>query len=359
MADNNVTTASVTNKPSSPQAAFSRKLFIIIAITLGFVLFGMSGYILGSKNNPTMPQISTELAGTPSTTKQENTVQEMKSALLKSNTLTTVILGAAINFVPVADIKFSPGTPQYTFQFYGLELSEANHKKFVNKAYPYGTFPSSIQLINDSPVWLASAVSDAEMILTKEGFICATPFNYGPITCADNESGACIYPQHKGLRCAYVNKSENNTLETVTPFIQKALTDAGINCANEGCAVQKLSEETIIISQYAKRVVYFSEIPNTIEQQLIDTANQEALDSANSFVAAGWTKTITDITAKERGSNPGVFSSIEMKATNSLFNCTHTITISNKWGAEEAGVMKKREIIECSILPTRIGKLDA
>jgi hypothetical protein len=178
----------VDNQSSIPKNSNKQRIFLILSLSL-FVIIGVVAYSLGSRKTQNQNAIQ----------KEENSSDNLKVPLLKSKNLSTVTVGAALNFVPVAEMELGYGSQSYNFQFYGLELTEELHKKFVSYAYPYGEFPGSIPAINDSPVWLASAPSDSEMILTKKGYMCLTPFDYGPTLCADDGSSSAYTPILKGL----------------------------------------------------------------------------------------------------------------------------------------------------------------
>ncbi|MCL5090919.1 MAG: hypothetical protein M1514_02820 [Patescibacteria group bacterium] len=263
-----------------------------------------------------------------------------------------VTVGTALVFVPITKMELGYGSPMYKFLFYGLELSEEQHANFLKFAHPYEAFPASLPAINESPVWLASSNGE-EIRFTKEGYLCLTPINYGPTLCADDSTGACLYPNFKGIKCAYINNPNENNFQKVSQFIQKSLKEAKVNC-NDQCLIKEMGENQVRINEFARTIVYFEDLVSQDSDKYSNLVKQEAEKSLNYFQKTGWKASKNDITNKERGWSPGVFSSIQITASNNDFNCLHTITISNQWGAEATGSAQKREMIECSIQPSMI-----
>jgi hypothetical protein len=321
-------------------------IFTIAVFTSLIVLsYHFYSFIRGNGKTAQLPDTQT-LVPSP-TDKPVN----IKISLLKSTNLSTVTIGTAINSIPIEKAELDAGVASYSFKFYGTKLSAEQHQQFLNHIYPYNEFPVEISVFENSPVWLASSSSDAEFILAKKGFLCQTPFDYGPILCADDESGSCLYPPYLGVRCAYVVHPKDNTLDKVSSFISDSLREAGVVCSNSNCLVEELSEEAISVSQYSRRIIYFEDLPTLEDPKYTDIAKNDIQSSSSAFQAAGWKTKTEDLTEAARGSNPGVFASIRVTASNDKFECTHTIDTSNQWGAEEPGVTKKRQIINCMVHP--------
>jgi hypothetical protein len=118
-----------------------------------------------------------------------------------------------------------------------------------------------------------------------------------------------------------------------------------------------MGENQITIGEYAKEIIYFDGLTPQDAGRYVDLVEQEAEKSISYFRNAGWNADKKDITETEKGWNPGVFSSIQITSSNNIFNCQHTITASNKWGAEATGSAKKREMVECSIQPSMLGQV--
>ncbi len=333
---------------------FKYRFISILALVICLILVVSS--ILITKYLLTVLRSSGQKAQSTEFKTDKNSIQNVKKAFLNSKSLNNIITGAALGFIPENEINPELGSVAYNFQFYGLELNEEQHTKFIKFAYPHTSFSGSFPTMNEAAVWLAAMPSDSEILLTKNGFLCKTPPDYGPTLCADDGSGECIYPDFKGIKCAYIKDPKGNSLEKVSVFLQGSLNDAEINC-NGQCAIKDLGDENIVISSYSRRIVYFEDSKSLDKDENIKIVTQEVKKSVNYFMEADWNVSENDITEIEKGWDQNVYSSVQISATNNQFNCEHTITTSTSWSKIGSQSARKRDIIECSIHPSILGQV--
>lgn len=323
-------------------------LLVISIILLIFFCINKLGLILSDNNSTNNPQINSQ--------NDNFSLKSLKVQLLNSNNLNSVTRGAGLDFIPENDMNIEPGSTAFNFQFYGINLSEEQNAKFINFAHPAKEFSSNFPVINETKLWSATMPSDGEILLTKNGYLCKIPPDFGPSLCASDNT-SCIYPDFKGIKCAYIKKPIENNIKNVSKFILDSLNEAGIYC-NDQCAIKKIGNEEVIVGNYSSRILYFQNINSLDKNKNAELVKAEAKKSLNYFKESGWEAHDEDITDEEQQWDQGVSSSIQIKASNNNFNCVHAITISTSWSKLESETAVKRDKIECSIRPSMLGQVE-
>lgn len=269
---------------------------------------------------------------------KELITDEIKKELLKSNSLSAVTLGTAITFIPLDKIEMSPGFKHYDFISYGVELDSRQGEQFTN-SLPADRYLSSISdyLYFDSPNWLQSIYASGPQsgvdILLKSGYVCFISSN--------------LESDKQHLDCSYVSEPKENTLNKVSEFIINSLKKAAVDCGDKTCLVKESIVQPIPIPQYSRHIINFQDINMKDKRQIISLVENELEQSQESFKRAGWKVKKEDITNKERGWDKNTLISVNIEASNKLFSCDHTITVSTFFSRNTN--LQKRHMIECWI----------
>lgn len=316
-------------------------------------------------------------------------IKSLKKQLLTANNLSLVVLGAALDFIPLEKIKITYGSleDEYELETYGIELTDKQHKQLTNliTKQPVNVDLNKVgkeleaYLSSDSQSWLYFGdilVQNHEYFM-KDGYVChirsawcrAHPEGgldeYLERECKsyslDTESGwfssydSCCRPYKTDrwydFACAYAQKPYENNAIINRRWTYQVLSEVGINCETE-CLEPRRDIVYIQLPKFARRIEHQDDNPKELIQLTVSQLTNDMRNLRRAFHnSGGWITTFTDPDIEGRSvckyewckNRPTLLKTLIAK--NEKFRCTQSLEV---WLSKDDKVVKQERKVSCS-----------
>lgn len=298
---------------------------IIIVLTFLIIAGGGVYYLLVMNGD-----IKETLSGSSLYT-QENF--NKKKELINTNNIDSVITAIKIGHVPNSVSTDERAFSSINIKAFQIDLSINDRYEKVNKYLNISEYPNPDSATLTNSIWKGFSYSEASDMYTKDGYSC--------IILRPNRFKSTPY-----MSCSSALDLSQNTLTNVSGFMLKTLSEAGVDCKSEKCEIIETQEE-YPLNKYGRKLVYFDKgVSGTNDDELVEEANNEAEGSAKFLESSGWKVNLEQYTETERKWNKSALVSILIKAENSLFSCSHNITVMGLGKRQIIGCVYKNSVLE-------------
>jgi hypothetical protein len=309
----------------NPTKRRNYKFLLIITLSLVFSILILYFYVqIKAKNkNITLKERQDSTTKETENISYNSTQLEIKNRLISSTNIDDVMFALSLGHIPKDNFDNRSFSDVYTDAFKFFLSVEDDFNKLKNY-FSITYFQGDGATLNNA-FWRGFSFSESSYMYTKDGYAC--------IVLRPNR-----FQEQPYISCANILDLSKNTLENVSSFMLKALSESGIDCNSDKCEITKVTER-FPLTEYGRDYVYFDKnISRDNDEKLIKDVISEAERSANFIKSSGWEADLIDYTDTERSWDKETLTSMRIDAENYWFECSHTITVM---------FLGKRQMIEC------------